>query len=413
MADILAQFLSQNAVNPNADPFGQGVRTGALLKQMRGEDEARARQDYISKLIGGRVAEGDYAGARDAAYREGALDLGSKIEQHMAQASEADRKRFMEAVPLAAGFAEKGLRGPQLAQALTQFNFSPQEALALAQIPPDELIAARDYLKGPSAPEAIQEVYDPNSPTGTRFVRRSEAIGQPGKPPSGQRVNVTPEGGVTIESGRGVTGVSGGPGLNKQGVNTVQKKQINAVEALDRLGQIQGSFKPEFLEIPTKIGVAWSGLRNRLGVKIGTQDRKQLKDFSKFKRDTLENINRTLNELSGAAVSPQEATRIRGSMPDVGDSIFSGDSPVSFKAKLDDAVGDMKRAVARYSYLQSRGFGGEPWKAVTLDQMDEIIDKRGAELEAQAREQFPNFTDAQIAGYVRGKLGEEFGIGAQ
>lgn len=60
--------------------------------------------------------------------------------------------------------------------------------------------------------EPTIEIADPNSPTGTRIVRRSDAIGQPGAPSSGLNVQTDPETGrvISITTGRGA-GIGGAP----------------------------------------------------------------------------------------------------------------------------------------------------------------------------------------------------------
>lgn len=82
---ILRQYLAQNAVNPNRDPFGEGVQVGSQLRRNRLDDEDRT----LRSLIGGRLSEGDLAGAKVAALQGGdigtGLDIGGRMdEQHKA-----------------------------------------------------------------------------------------------------------------------------------------------------------------------------------------------------------------------------------------------------------------------------------------------------------------------------------------
>ena len=63
--------------------------------------------------------------------------------------------------------------------------------------------------RAPVKPDAtLVEIADADSPTGTRFVRRADAIGQPGKPPSGTRLTVGPDGQVEFTQGRGGFGAA-------------------------------------------------------------------------------------------------------------------------------------------------------------------------------------------------------------
>jgi len=62
-------------------------------------------------------------------------------------------------------------------------------------------------LNAPQEVGPLQEIFDPNSPTGTSFVRRSQAIGQPGKPPSGWAIETGPDGRVRVTQGRQAGGM--------------------------------------------------------------------------------------------------------------------------------------------------------------------------------------------------------------
>lgn len=50
--------------------------------------------------------------------------------------------------------------------------------------------------------EPLVEIADPDSPTGTRMVPRSQAAGMPGKPPSGLSIETGPDGSTRITQGR-------------------------------------------------------------------------------------------------------------------------------------------------------------------------------------------------------------------
>lgn len=77
---------------------------------------------------------------------------------------------------------------------------SPEQANMIARA----TLAAQDALPKPD--NQLVEVYDPNSPTGTRMVPRAQAAGMPGKPGSGTSVSVTPDGTVQFTQGRGAAG---------------------------------------------------------------------------------------------------------------------------------------------------------------------------------------------------------------
>ena len=63
------------------------------------------------------------------------------------------------------------------------------------------------YQKPPEPDRTLTEIYDADSPTGTRFVPRGDAVGQPGKPASGLEFELSPDGSVRVTQGR--SGISG------------------------------------------------------------------------------------------------------------------------------------------------------------------------------------------------------------
>lgn len=58
-------------------------------------------------------------------------------------------------------------------------------------------------------PEPLVQIFDPTSPTGTRFVPRSQAAGRPGKPASSLMVEQTPDGTFRVIQGSNAGGLRG------------------------------------------------------------------------------------------------------------------------------------------------------------------------------------------------------------
>lgn len=217
---------------------------------------------------------------------------------------------------------------------------------------------------------------------------------------SGASFTVGPDGTVTYSEG-------GTVGLQKPTLNKIEDKQLNATESLSRLNNINASFKPEFLTY----GAGWTQLKSRVmeksGVPLSKEDSTKVREFSRFKRDALSNLNRTINELTGAAMAEKEAQRIVSELPNPGQSLFDGDGPTEFKAKLDAATRDMKRAIIRYNYAKQAGLN--PFK-IDLADVDALMDRRGSEIEAQLKAQNPNVDPNTLDAMVRDQLNREFGV---
>jgi lysozyme len=201
-----------------------------------------------------------------------------------------------------------------------------------------------------------------------------------------------------------------GAAFGKEGGNLLDKKSIDATNHIARLVDVEKSFNPEFLQIPKRLGFAWTSVRAKFQ-DLKPEQAKPLAEFAEFRRASVENMSRLLNELSGAAVSPQEYERIRNTQPDAGTGIFDGDDPVTFHAKMRGVVAQQKRAIARYNYLRKNGpQGANPWDVMPLEDIDKVINAKGAELHKQIKQENPKADPAVIDQAVKAKLAQEFGI---
>jgi hypothetical protein len=195
----------------------------------------------------------------------------------------------------------------------------------------------------------------------------------------------------------------------KAGQNKVDLKQIDAVNHISRLNEVSATMKPEYLQIPTRVGMEWKSLKAKFG-KLPANEQTELSGYATARRAAVDNMSRLLNELSGAAVSPQEYKRIIKTQPDAGIGMLDGDDPVTFEAKLQGARRQQLRAIARYNYIRRRGFAARPWEAMELEDVDAIIDKRGAELEREISNQNPGVNTESLQQELKRRLSKEFGI---
>lgn len=208
-----------------------------------------------------------------------------------------------------------------------------------------------------------------------------------------------------------VTTNVGSPNVNlTTGSQTaVQKRELNAQGALQRLDDIAASFDPEFLTVPAQLTARWQSFKDRLG-SVGSifgiegltpEEKQSLTEYTTFTTRTLNNMNITLNELSGAAVNEQEFLRIKGALPN------SDDSPTQFQAKLTNAIRDMRRSVARFHHAQVNGL--DPLDSgIALDGIDTLIDQTGNQLVQQLRAQ--GVPEDQINALVVEELRRQFGL---
>lgn len=258
--------------------------------------------------------------------------------------------------------------------------------------------------------EPLVQIPDDSSPTGFRNVPRSQAVGQPGIGPGGLQMEFGPDGKPTlIRSGPGAGAKGGGSGLAQPTLNKLDEKMIDAGEGLARLDQIERGYRPEFQQFGTRIGAGWTALKSSMGAKLDPNDKKLLTEFTTFKRDATDNLNKGIKEATGSAMGVDEAKRIIASMPNVGAGVFDGDSPVEFEAKLKGSTTALRNAYMRAAWARSKGV--DPLKSgVSLEEVPKLIDKRGDEIAAELRAKGGDLDDQAIRTLVRRRLATEFGM---
>jgi hypothetical protein len=249
----------------------------------------------------------------------------------------------------------------------------------------------------------LVEVADESSPTGTRFVRRSDAVGQPGKPPSGMTLTSDGKGGFTLVQGR-AGGKPDSAGMAQPTVNAVEEQILNNTGRLQRLMTVAGQFKPEYLTFKGQVTNWGAAMAEKAGVNLDPQSKTQLAEYTKFRADAFNDLSQTLKEMSGAAVTPQEYERLVKSLGDP-----SGDSPTEFKAKLDRTVRDVRLAQARLSYIRANGLKLDNFGGIGLADMPKIIDQRGAQLEQEMKAQNPQLSPDDLRNRTLRALAQEFG----
>ncbi len=169
----------------------------------------------------------------------------------------------------------------------------------------------------------------PNEP----LIAQKERMAKAGK----TDVNVTAAGGDVVM-----------PGVAAR--NELDKDIIGASSGIARLNAIQQSFKPEYLEVPNQLAMKGIEYANKLGLPVSDEQKARLTEFSRFRQDAYDNMNRYIKEITGAAMSETEANRLRKAMPDP-----ENDSPAAFKAKIDHSMEILQAAGERYQKLRTEG----------------------------------------------------------
>ena len=177
----------------------------------------------------------------------------------------------------------------------------------------------------------------------------TEPIGSPKLPKDTAGFSITSPDGTQIQFGGNVP-----PGTMAQG--KIQQKIINSAEAIARTNTVMETFDPEFLTYGAKFNALFKQqIAKWDSSRLSKDDVLFLTNYATFKASSISHLNRLLNELSGAAVSPTEAIRLKGEVPNPGSGWFDGDDPISFKAKANFILDSAGKALARFRYYQVVG----------------------------------------------------------
>lgn len=196
--------------------------------------------------------------------------------------------------------------------------------------------------------------------------------------------------------------------MTREARNQIDKDQLNATTTLANVLAVERSFDPKFLEIGTRLNMAVAGWKDKLG-NLPEEDKKTLADFSRFKARGLRMLAEYVKQMSGVAVAEAEYKRLAQAMPNPGTSIFDGMGPTQFKAVMLDVKNFTRMAIARQNYLRSKNFKGKAWEAgIELDDMQNIVSKRGFEIQKELRQQ--GIPPDKIGDIARQKVNQEFGI---
>ena len=163
------------------------------------------------------------------------------------------------------------------------------------------------------------------------------------------------DGNLLVDMGGG----SGG-GMSPKVKGDIQTKLLNAQEQFSRVSEIMKEYKPEFLQVPNRLGIAWTAVQEKWFKKELSEDEaKTLTDYQTFLSSAGENLNMYIKEITGAQMSEVEVHRLKLVPPDAGAKWWEGNSPTQFKAKADRILLAGRAAQARFNWYLNKGLQAE------------------------------------------------------
>ena len=209
--------------------------------------------------------------------------------------------------------------------------------------------------------------------------------------------------------------------LGKPASNDLDEKIVAGLDQISRLEAMNQTFQDKYQTIGTRLGMAGTGWMAKLDPsKVDPKSAQELAAFSKDRRRGIENLNMTIKDITGAAMSLPEAARISQQVPDPGTGILDGDDPITYRAKMQDALDQTRLAVARRAWLKknnpalleqlaARKMEGVE-NVMPLDKMRDTMNQRKNEIYQGLKQKHPNASREQLIPYVGQMLNQEFGI---
>jgi len=198
---------------------------------------------------------------------------------------------------------------------------------------------------------------------------------------------------------------------------SMQEDIVGAQDSIAQLERLQALYDPRYQTLTGKLGQWGSSGASRLGMDLSPETRADLDQFRRYQSTALSFANDYIKKVTGAQMSETEAERILATLPNAGSGIFDwGDDPVTFEAKLNEALGRLRSVVARRMFYLNQGVS-DPRELEKLmpayapdfpERMREVITKRGMQIESSLRKQ--GLSDTEIKQRTRAQLRQEFGL---
>ena len=162
------------------------------------------------------------------------------------------------------------------------------------------------------------------------------------------RMVTNPDGSVEF-----ITGTGEPPEIASKTKGDLESKLLTSDATLNSLISAKNMYDKTMSQFAPRFNMAVTNIKSGLGFDISDQDREEAIKFVQTASRINEVFSDTLNELSGAAVSTQENTRIRTSYGYLGSvaNPFSGDSPIEFQAKINNQINSLRSINIRAKLL--------------------------------------------------------------
>jgi len=250
--------------------------------------------------------------------------------------------------------------GQTLATGLQAYTTGKQEAEQLQYDKQRQALSDQLALAGFQLD--VQKAMQPQKPETTAAITNALAMGlemgspefneyirmATGKKGQYTRMITNPDGSVEF-----ITGTGEVPEIASKTKGDLESKILSSDVALNSLISARDMYNENMSQFAPRFNMAVTNIKGGFGLKVSDEDREEAIKFVQTASRINEVFSDTLNELSGAAVSKQENSRIRTSYGYLGSiaNPFSGDSPIEFQAKINNQINSLRSINIRAKLL--------------------------------------------------------------
>lgn len=227
---------------------------------------------------------------------------------------------------------------------------------------------------------------------------------------------------VTTDKNGNTTFTIGGDGasMEKGTKKDLEKEVVLGTKNYQAFVRLQEAWRPEFSEIPTRLGIKWNAFKESLGDwnvfgDISEEDKQLMADYYAWEQQAWDVTNQYIKAITGAQMSEAEAKRIMRALPDP--RTFSG-SPTEYQAKLEGVMKNARLSIIRSNLMLAQGFepydsNGEfaPEQFMILSSVEDAFNKIGNQMfqDLRKNEAYDSYTDQELAKLVKKELEAKIG----
>jgi hypothetical protein len=230
---------------------------------------------------------------------------------------------------------------------------------------------------------------------------------------TGMEITSTPDGGFKLKTG--VPGQTKSLGTAAQ--NKVEGNLYESRELVNNVANSISGFQSKYQTLPFRAKTAWEGIKQKAGLKPDTEMREQLTEFKTWYKTAMRDYGIAVQALGKGNLTKNEEKIYGAGLPNPGKGLWPEDAPEVYWNAIVDRYKGLNATIARHQHYLNEGFSTEQYYNLvrkgtveTAEEMNKIINDRGAELKEEFKGQYGSvqeLTDAIGAALQKQFFGEK------